>query len=139
MLVLQLLKSIPFFESLTEDDHLSIIENIRLNYFPEGHTIFKEGDPGDMMFIIRSGKVKIFQEKDDHERTITVLSENEVFGEMALISDKPRNASVKTLEECEVFSVHGKDLYELLQKKPEIAEKISDTFVRRSKENDIVE
>ncbi|MBT4936559.1 cyclic nucleotide-binding domain-containing protein, partial [Candidatus Peregrinibacteria bacterium] len=104
MLVLQLLKSIPFFDSLSEDDHLDIIENIRLNYFPEGHIIFKEGDPGDIMYIIRSGKVKIFQSQGDHERTITVLSANEFFGEMSLISDKPRNAGVKALEECEVFS-----------------------------------
>ena len=136
MLVLNLLKSIPFFSSLSENDHLTIIENIRLNYFPEGHTIFQEGDEGDAMYTIRSGKVRIYKAEEKSEKTLNVLEANDFFGEMALISNKPRNATAQALEDCEVFVIYAKDLYELIKEKPEIANKISNTFVKRSKDNE---
>jgi CRP-like cAMP-binding protein len=138
-MILQLLQSIPFFSSLSHEDHLSMIENIKLHYFPAGHMIFKEGDVGDMMFIIRSGKLKVFQERNDYQRTLCVLSANDFFGEMALISDTPRNASVEVLEDTEVFIVYQKDLALLLKEKPEIADKISEVFIRRKKENNCID
>lgn len=134
MIILDLLNSIPFFSTLSYEDHLSLIENIRLHYYPAGHLIFKEGDAAINMFIIRSGKIRIFKKVADYEHTIAVLSTNDFFGEMALVNNLPRNACAQVLEECELFSIHKSDLYDLLQKKPDIAHTISKIFIQRTKE-----
>jgi len=135
-IILNILRQISFFQSLSESDQLSLIDNVKIEFFPENHVIFKEGDEADGMYIIRSGEVRIYRSREnDTEHTIAVLKENDFFGEMALISHEQRSASVRTLTETEVFIIQEKDLRELLEKKPEISQKISEGFVRRSKEN----
>ena len=59
--------------------------------------IFKEGDPGDSLFLIKSGMVQIVKEINGNDVTLATLSDNEVFGEMALFSDLPRSASAQAL------------------------------------------
>nr|HPO05684.1 cyclic nucleotide-binding domain-containing protein [Candidatus Gracilibacteria bacterium] len=68
--------------------------------------------------------------------TIALLGPNDFFGEMALINEKPRNASVLTLCECEMYSINPQDLKEIILKKPEISEQIAQEFIRRSKINE---
>ncbi|HPO05547.1 MAG TPA: cyclic nucleotide-binding domain-containing protein, partial [Candidatus Gracilibacteria bacterium] len=70
MQIVELLHQLPFFASLSESDQLSVLENIRLHYFPADYTIIKEGSPGDLMYIIRSGQVKVFHEKMGYQETI---------------------------------------------------------------------
>lgn len=59
--------------------------------------VFKEGDPGDSLFLIKSGMVQIVKEINGNDVTLATLSDNEVFGEMALFSDLPRSASAQAL------------------------------------------
>ena len=59
--------------------------------------IFKEGDPGDSLFLIKSGMVQIVKEINGNDVTLATLSDNEVFGEMALFSDLPRSAGAQAL------------------------------------------
>ena len=135
MIVLDLLKTLPFFSSLSEEDNIKIIENVKLHYFPPDHVIFKEGEGANEMYVIRFGRVKIYREENGTEKKIAELGPSDFFGEIALISEKPRNASVKTLEECEAFSIKRDDLKDLIEKKPEIAEKIKEGFIARVRQN----
>ena len=59
--------------------------------------IFKEGDPGESLYLIKSGMVQIVKEINGSDVTLATLSDNEVFGEMALFSDLPRSASAQAL------------------------------------------
>ncbi len=59
--------------------------------------VFKEGDPGDSLFLIKSGMVQIVKEINGVDVTLATLSDNEVFGEMALFSDLPRSAGAQAL------------------------------------------
>ena len=59
--------------------------------------VFKEGDPGDSLFLIKSGMVQIVKEINGNDVTLATLSDNEVFGEMALFSELPRSASAQAL------------------------------------------
>ena len=59
--------------------------------------VFKEGDPGDSLFLIKSGMVQIVKEINGKDVTLATLSDNEVFGEMALFSDLPRSAGAQAL------------------------------------------
>ena len=79
--------------------------------YKPGDIIFKEGDIGDEMYIIRSGKIAITKLSRDVETTLAVLSEGEFFGEMAIIDNQPRSASAKAETDAEVI-ILSSDIFE---------------------------
>lgn len=133
-----ILEKIPLFKDLTEESSKLISQKITLEYYPKNHLIFREGDEGDAMYIIKKGSVKIYrgpEEDPDEQDQIAVLTENSFFGEMALVSEKPRNASAKTMEDSEIFVLKKDDFYNLVTNNPSLAEQISSEFIQRIKEN----
>ncbi len=64
----------------------------------KGEILFKEGDPGDEIYLIKEGRIKIYKEMDGEERTLAILGKGEIFGEMAVLDGKPRSASAKAIE-----------------------------------------
>lgn len=135
-MILGILKQIPFFAELDSVHHEAIIENIRMHFYPADYILFHEGDEADKMYILKSGSVKVFHPKVDFEEDLAILSPGSFFGEMALISQNPRNASVKTLEDCELFSLSRKDLQVLMENTPAIAQAISEAMVERTDLNE---
>lgn len=134
--LLPILKKIPLFTELDEAQHQAIIQNIQMQYFQKGHTIFSQGDPGDGMFIIKSGMCRVVRKKPTgEEQEIAVLEPNDFFGEMALISDEPRNATVVTVSDSEMFVLRKADFFHLVEKTPGLASRISNEFIKRVKKN----
>ena len=135
--ILPILKKIPLLEELNEDDHKEIIKHITLEYFPAHHIIFNEGDPGDAVFIIKKGVVRIHHKGPTPEivEEVAMLGDNDVFGEMAIISEKPRNATAETMEESEVFILKKEDFIQLVSANPGMASRISSEFLKRLKIN----
>ncbi|PCI40440.1 MAG: cyclic nucleotide-binding protein [Rhodospirillaceae bacterium] len=82
-----------------------------------GEVVFTEGDPADNAFILKSGKVKItVQVKDETPRTLLTVGPGSIFGEMALIDDGPRTASVVVLEESEAMVISQTEFEARLKK-----------------------
>src|SRR5574337_1045094 len=75
---------------------------------PIGTVLFHEGDKGEEMFIIQSGRVKISKRIRGVEKTLATLEKGEFFGEMAILNDKPRSASAETIEECDRLVIDRK-------------------------------
>ena len=137
-MILGILRQIPFFSQLNEEEHTEIIENVRMHFYPAEYVVFKEQDAADKMYIIKSGAVKVYKtDAEGNENDMAVLKHGQFFGEMALISSKPRCAAVKVLEDCELFSITEKDVHDLMQTHPQIATKISETIVARTRENKV--
>ena len=88
---------------------------------PAGTLLFQEGDKGEEMFIIQSGKVKISKRIRGVEKTLATLEKGEFFGEMAILNDKPRSASAETLENCEMLVIDRKTFDALIRGNSEIA------------------
>lgn len=130
-LILNILKKMPLFQALTEEEHESIVEHITMEYFPAHHKLFEKGVLGDTMYIVKSGMVRIY----DGEKEIANLGEGDFFGEMALIEDKPRMASAETLSDCEIFVLKKEDFAALLQKSPEMAQKVESAYQERKSQN----
>ncbi|OGJ43233.1 hypothetical protein A2974_03225 [Candidatus Peregrinibacteria bacterium RIFCSPLOWO2_01_FULL_48_20] len=130
-LLLTILKTVPFFQSLTEEQHLSIIEHIMMQYFPAHYKLFEKGVLGSAMYIIKSGVVRIYDEKGD----LANLGEGDFFGEMALIESEPRNAGAETLSDCEIFVLNKEDFAALMQKSPPIAQKVEEAYRARKAQN----
>ena len=83
--------------------------------FAAGVTIFREGDEGHEMFVIRNGLVEILL----HDRVVATLSEGEIFGEMALIDARPRSATARAKEDCTLVPVDERRFTFLIQQTPQ--------------------
>ena len=137
-LLLPILRKIPLFVDLDETIHKEIIDHIVLMYYPANYTIFNENDLGDALYIVKKGTVSITKhpaEEGDPEKEVAQIVDGGFFGEMALVSNTPRNASAKTLSECEVFILSKDDFQKLLDTNKTLAEHISATVVARLNQN----
>lgn len=138
-MLLPILKQIPLFATLDENAHKEIIAHIVLMYYPANYQLFKEGDEGDALYIVKKGQVSIYheaKEAGDLPKKVADINDQGFFGEMALVSDQPRNAAAKTMAESEVFILSKSDFRKLLETNTSLAEQISATMVDRIKQND---
>ncbi|MFH1283969.1 MAG: cyclic nucleotide-binding domain-containing protein [Candidatus Peregrinibacteria bacterium] len=135
--ILAILKKIPLFKDLDENSHREIIQKIVLMYYPANYMLFKEGDEGDALYIVKKGMVEIFHSAPEGElpKTVAQINADGFFGEMALVSDEHRNASAKTLADSEIFILSKDDFKKLLATNTTLAEQISATMVSRINEN----
>jgi CRP/FNR family cyclic AMP-dependent transcriptional regulator len=100
--------------------------------FPRGHTVFSQGEPGDRLYIIISGKVKIGRRSPEgHENLLTVMGPSDMFGELSLFDPGPRASSATTITEVRVVSMDGDALRAWIADRPEIAEQLLRMLARR--------
>jgi len=92
--------------------------------FPDGEVIFREGDPGDCMYIIQKGKVKITKGTPEGDLHITTLREGEIFGEMSLFDGLPRSATATSLGASRILTLNRKMFFTNISRDPTIAFKI---------------
>ncbi|KKQ70633.1 MAG: cAMP-binding protein [Candidatus Peregrinibacteria bacterium GW2011_GWC2_39_14] len=133
------LKALPLFAAMSDEEIQKILSVAVLQFFPLNYTVIKEGDPGDAMYIIKKGNVEIFKGSEElavHTTNMAVLSAGDVFGEMALVSDRPRNATARTIEECEIFVLKKSDFDALLSENSALAGKVSTDVIDRMKKNE---
>ncbi len=117
-----MLGEIPLFALLGEAERATLAELLETVRFRKGETIFTTGEPGDSLFIIRSGRVRIVLEDDRGQRI--VLGEGgpgELFGEVSLLDGGPRTASIVALTDIHALSLDREDLLELVTLRPTAA------------------
>ena len=114
-----LLSSIPFFSNLDPDALTTLASNMRLRKFRRNQPIFDQGDPGDCLFIVSAGRVKLFIETGDGDQlTILHCGPGECFGEMAVLDGQPRSASAEALEPTEAWIVTRETFVDLIRHNP---------------------
>ncbi len=102
-----------------------------------GSFIFEEGDLGTEMYIIQSGKVEILKHQSDGEqRQLAILLQGDFFGEMSILEDLPRTASVRAIADCKLVEINGSTFDQMLRKNPEIAVRMMRKLSRRLRETD---
>ncbi|MBI4495570.1 MAG: cyclic nucleotide-binding domain-containing protein [Deltaproteobacteria bacterium] len=92
--------------------------------FPQGTVLFREGDPGQEMFIIQKGKVRVKKKVGPGEQVLAELSAGEFFGEMALLLGLDRSATVETVEDSKILVIRPETFEALLKSNIEIAIKM---------------
>ncbi|AKL94106.1 transcriptional regulator, Crp/Fnr family [Clostridium aceticum] len=121
-MTIDILKKIPAFSQLNENNVESISKITVERNFKKGAIIFMEGDPGEAFYFIKSGKVKIYKTTlDGREHIFTILSEGGVFAEVTLFNDIPYPASAEILEDAEIGMIKNTDLENLIRNNAEIA------------------
>jgi CRP/FNR family transcriptional regulator, cyclic AMP receptor protein len=117
-----LLKQVPFFQLLDDEERNFLAGELDVVRFREGQMIFNYGDPGDALFVIRTGEVEVFFKDDTGERIVLETArEGDFFGELSLLDNGPRTASVVVTKDVEALRVDRNDLDHLLRLHPEAA------------------
>ena len=123
--VKELLRCVPFFADLGEDDLVQLAGIVVTKVFPPENLIVLADEEGDTLFVIVSGQVKVSIISDDgREVILSMLGTGDFFGEMSMLDGKPRSATVIAVEETELFSIRRADFLRLLEHVPEIAVKL---------------
>jgi len=119
---LEVLKKVPLFASLPEQELAAFAELVRERSYPRGSVILFEDDQGDSLFLLADGQVKVVLiGEDGREVILSVLREGSFFGEMALLDDQPRSAHVIAMEDSSLLVLRREDFQARLRQSPEVA------------------
>ncbi len=104
----------PFFSVLSRELFRMAVERVRLIQLAAGETLFSQGDPGDVLYVVAWGEIAVLA-----PREIARLAEGEFFGEIALLADRPRNATVRATVDSQVLAIDRALLDDLITGSPE--------------------
>jgi CRP-like cAMP-binding protein len=125
------LAKVPFFDGLTRDALAIIAQVTAEESHATGTKLFQFGDPGDKLFIIIDGKVRISREVAGMgEEALAVLGAGEVFGEMSLLDESPRSADARVHERCRMLVITKEAFDDLLFLHKELAYEVLWNCVR---------
>ena len=102
--------------------------------YSPGAVIVRQGDPGACAYFIQDGQVEVVRNEQGQDHVIATLSKDDYFGEMALISDSPRNATVRAVKQTRVAALGKDNFVKLLSVLPATKESILQTVQARAKQ-----
>ncbi|HEC12076.1 MAG TPA: Crp/Fnr family transcriptional regulator [Acidiferrobacteraceae bacterium] len=119
---LNALKDVPIFKNLPHEELKKIASKIVLRTYSKRATVLNEGDAADYLYIVVSGKVKVYVIGDQgKEAIVNIMGPGESFGELALIDQQPRSASVAALEPIKLATLPRQAFHDCLLRNPQIA------------------
>jgi len=127
-----LLAEIPFFHFLDDSERVSLAAQLEEVQVPEGQVLFNYGEPGDCLYVIRSGKAEVFFKDDTGTRIVLeVAGSGDVVGELSLLDGGPRTASVVVTEKLDALRLDRADLDQFLRTHPAAAIDLMSSMGRR--------
>jgi len=131
------LKSVPLFASFPDEQLRMLVSVVTRRSAPRASVIMAAGDQIDSLYIVISGRLKVMMgDADGKEVILSLIGPGEFFGEMGLIDDSPRSASVVTIEPCELLSISKRDFKKCLSENFEMTTAVMRSLVRRLREAD---
>jgi CRP/FNR family cyclic AMP-dependent transcriptional regulator len=131
------LKSVPLFSAFTEHQLATLLNYVQHRSYPRNVFVIQAGDETDSLYVILSGKVKVLIPDDQgREVILSVMGPHDFFGEMGILDDQPRSASVSTLEPCEMLRLSKAGFINCLKENSEVAMLVIRNLVKRLREAD---
>jgi CRP/FNR family transcriptional regulator, cyclic AMP receptor protein len=133
----QTLKAVPFFTQLS-DRELDVVRAVASEKsYPKNAVVLTEGEMGDSLYMIQSGKVKVFiGDEDGREIILKILNPGDFFGEMSMIDKQPRSASVTTIEAATFLVLTHAAFEKCVEQAPRIAAMVMQILAQRVREAD---
>jgi cAMP-dependent protein kinase regulator len=127
-----LLATSPLFQKFSSGERREILDHLSVEEFPEGAIVLEEGAPGDCLYMIKSGEVEVFtSDGKGGKLALANLKEGDYFGEISLISGRPRTASVRVLKPAELVRLSKLDFDQYLARRPEAMKVLEDSLQSR--------
>ena len=131
------LATVPLFNGLDRNELERFAEVTREKSYPKGSVILFEDDPGDSLFVVRDGRVKVVLiGEDGREVILGVLGVGEYFGELSLIDDRPRSAHVIAMEDSNLLVLRREDFRKRVESSPSVAWSLLTELSRRLRRAD---
>jgi CRP/FNR family transcriptional regulator len=128
----ELLRRVPLFSELGEEELERFSRVAVPRSFPGGTRVFMEGDRSDACYIVRSGSFRVTREHSDGRAiTLATLDRGDIFGELAMLDGEVRSATVEAIADGELLALPAGDVRSLLGRNPEITVKLVAALVRR--------
>lgn len=137
--VSEMLADVPFFALLDDQERALLAERLDVVTVPAGQAMFSIGDPGDSLFVVRSGKVELFFKNDTGDKIVVqTATAGDFFGELSLLDGGARTATAWVLETTEALVVDRGDLEEFLRLRPAAALDLLAAIARRLRETSVL-
>jgi CRP/FNR family transcriptional regulator, cyclic AMP receptor protein len=132
-----LLEEVPFFKLLDREERAALAAVLDEATIKSGETLFRLGDPGDSLYLVRSGKVELWVKDNVGEKiTLAIADRGDFFGELSLLDGGPRAATALAIEDTELLVLDRDDLLLFLRKKPDAALDILTVMGQRIRHSD---
>ncbi len=120
--IINFISYVPLFYSLPSSIIAQIAERVHLKHFPADTVVFREGEPGDSFFIIKSGHLQLIQLSKNSKEVLVMaqFDPGDTFGELALLLGQPRSATIRTSDEVELYQLRRDDFSYLMKHNPEL-------------------
>jgi CRP/FNR family transcriptional regulator, cyclic AMP receptor protein len=130
------LQRVPLFAQLTPAELAGLSRSLRRRRFKRGEVIFFRGDPGDSLYVLETGKIKIvLTSPDGKEVVLSTLGPTDFFGDLALLDGEPRSADAVATESGELLLLHRSDFLQFLEAHPPVAVRLLAILSRRLRRN----
>ena len=132
-----ILKTVPLFSLLSDPQLAALFPAIQHRIYPRHSFMLRAGEKAEALYVMLAGRARVgIDDGEGREVTLTVIGPNEFFGEMSLIDDKPRSASVEAIDQCEVLYISKAAFMTCLKDNFEIAMMVLRAVVGRLREAD---
>jgi len=132
-----MLDGIPFFQTLDGDERAAVAALMKEARFAAGATVFREKDPGGVLYVIGRGKVELSVTGEDGAKVVVdVLEPGEFFGEMSLLDGEGRSTSAVAVEEVAAYSLAREEFLGLLRRRADVALDVMAALARRFRKTD---
>lgn len=122
----------PLFAGIEPEAAQELLRTMRTVRLVRGRSLFEEGDPGDRLFVIRTGKVKLGRRSSDgRENLLAVLGPGEMFGELSLFDRGRRTATATAVSDTELYELGHDELIQFLERTPGVAKHLLHALARR--------
>ena len=136
--IAKLLAGVEFLEALTSEQIEKLASEARVVPYPVGGAVVRQGDEGDSLFLVASGRVDVLVRArgSSAPQTLATLGTGDYFGEMSLLTGAPRSATIRVVEETRLVVLQKEALRPLLVADPTVLERLSKTLARRQAERE---
>lgn len=126
------LRGMDFFSFCTDSFLAEILPMFLPEQLPENREVFCQGDSGERFYVLARGTVEVLVSQPDGTQTsVGLLHDGDFFGETALLTQNPRNATIRTLTDCWFLTLHRQPFLSLLEKQPDIEKRITAAIAAR--------
>jgi CRP-like cAMP-binding protein len=133
------LRKIPLFTGLSRELFTELLSAVEVVAAAKGSIVFGEGDRGDAFYLIREGRVEVSRTVKGEKKLIAILAEGQYFGEMSLLSDAARNATVECVRDTDLVRISRASFLRIVRKDERMLAELEKTFqVRRKNREDIL-
>lgn len=133
---LQDLRKSPLFEGLSDEELQQLMDNARPVSLRAGEVLMKQGDPGDTAYVVVSGEFEVHKQSGQSKIKIDIRNPGDVLGEMALLSQAPRSATVTAATDCETLAISKEVFDNLLSTSPSASKAVLHWIMARLSQND---